>query len=507
MISADDLAALRSETQRYRIFCVPFGTFQARSYTTINQTKSVATVDDADWQPVLNLGTHRIAFVDEAISFDALRSFYRGEGLGAGTVTGGDWTFEDADTPTASGIGPHSVSWDTPGLYDVTYTVGTTMARRYVRVLASRDESYWDLVNISGLSGDVNQGWGAQITIMPNDDNGVPVSVSDYQCVGIFVEDLWGPSGTMRVIGAYDPDPKLVMMGYVKTGTVQVDANTHSVTFVLESIAGQLKNIQVHKTACWFGTTPTSFGTEFTGIGEMKITDPPLWLLQYKTNILQQHDYYSFWNGTLQSLETIEGAEASCWSVLDSWAKSNFLLLYADAGNGIRFAPDRQVVVDNDWESEFPVRFIAEESLLSLCSLNENKQRNVIYVQVVATDTKRQRQKVGEYPNADTGVIEGPPVGPGSWIKRKDLLGNSQAWVDQIAERLYLVANRKWTGSLNFFLNRACHPGDLIELTFTLEDRGLDWIEKLFLVESVSYDIDPAQNIWKTTIRISEDVI
>ena len=77
----------------------------------------VVHVDESDFSPVLCLGSHRLAFVGEAITLDASRSWVRG----GGAAPDGDW---DVLGDTLSGPGPYDVTFDTPGLYEITYTVG-----------------------------------------------------------------------------------------------------------------------------------------------------------------------------------------------------------------------------------------------------------------------------------------------------------------------------------------------------------------------------------------------
>ena len=243
---------------------------------------------------------------------------------------------------------------------------------------------------------------------------------------------------------------------------------------------------------------------------DLKITHGVLYLLQQKTNLLNEHDFYTFWHPSqLQTLGSMTGQEASCWAMLSGWADATFCKLWTNYGNAICFGPDRELTRTDDCERVFPRVIDLDEELLWGVNMTEDKQRNVIYVKLAAVSQITGAQRVGEYPDPTPWTeedpnIDGPPSGPGTWVTKSDLIGNNRSWLEQLAKRFYVTANRKWKGSVTMGLNRSIGIHDKVLLSVPLEDNDTVWDGKAFFVRGLGYEVKPGDGIWKTTLTLEE---
>src|SRR5262245_224824 len=136
-VTSEELQFLRYEQQRYRLYVALWDTYQIEQDTILIGPDAITEeVEPDDWSPVLNIGPDRLAFVDEAITFDASRSWLQG----GDALDDGDWNFQTpSGTVVVNGLGPHDFSWDEAGLYTVTFTAGaSSTAIRKVRVYEDR---------------------------------------------------------------------------------------------------------------------------------------------------------------------------------------------------------------------------------------------------------------------------------------------------------------------------------------------------------------------------------
>jgi hypothetical protein len=231
---------------------------------------------------------------------------------------------------------------------------------------------------------------------------------------------------------------------------------------------------------------------------------------------LEHHDFYSAWNDDLADLESIAGEETSILSMLTTVGDNDWYVVGADAGNAIYFAPDRQVMHDDDWEEYWPARMtVGDQDVLGL-ELTRQHENPIKYVKLTATKTadfhskaKRERDRREEeeanqleafYPSKE------PPIDqPGTWFVRSDLLHDTERVLKLRAKQVYRALNQNWTGTINLALNRALGPGHI----FTLDTTGAERIwgdrtARTFLVRTMNAEIDVEDMTWLTSLDVEE---
>ena len=521
-LTGDEILALQSKTQRFRLYLAVWDAWQVQQTTvpltdaTDNSNVQLGIFGDADFDPVVNIGSNRLAFIGEAIDFDASRSFrIHNDSVALGTPS---WSFSGASTTSATGFGPHTIMWSTPGLYDVTCTIDGRTATRKVRVLQDRLSNQWDVTSVGSISASIGQGWRAQLSCVPSDDTaGTPsqsIDLVDFQSVGLFVEEEWqldDGSWTQQQVSGYAPEPKLVLSGYVQQGTISRDANNHTYSFTLGSIVDQLNMGFIHGTDSWgynyvhtnqtaspAKIGPTVPGAIFTTSGGLKMPDVFVWWLQQKTNVFDRHDFITWYDASQQNMDNVTTNDANIWSAFSSLADNEFAWFFADQGSGLHFEPNPHIRSRTWWDIHYPNRTIFEEVDLLDVNVDEIKQRHVIWVQLIGTRILTGAQWTSRYPS-DT-----PPSGSGSWYQKNDLNVSGQSFLDAIVQNVYLDQNRKINVTLKCARNRAFQVPDAFALTLDLPARGISWVGKTFCVTSVSHEIDVPSNRWLTTISGAE---
>lgn len=277
---------MRSLWQRPYLYVATFGQFKLEVHTDIKDATKERTYQPKDWEPVVNVGGHRLGFVGEALTFDAKDSYRmtfdgggkrkraqnhcqgygQGDGMGllSWIITGPiDRAVTQITSKTLNTNWDNTVTWTptTYGLYELTVGQGhaeDALAKRWIRVYADRNTLDWKVTNIEGLTGAWGEGWSCNLTLQTEDTSLAATGIMDYQAVGVFCEDNWwnGAVWVNNPIGYSRQDPKCVMIGYVKEESIQKKTDAKTIQFTIESIVGQMDRSQSHKVAIWRGEGP-----------------------------------------------------------------------------------------------------------------------------------------------------------------------------------------------------------------------------------------------------------
>ena len=573
-LSQQENNLLRSPTHRVRLYAAIFNTFQLHVKTQQRDATSDRIISRTQWKPVLNIGPHRLAFVGEdfhidakdsyQLAFDDLkgRKFGYGEdsGYGKGTnLPNLDWRIynkRERDTSpyrkwSSKDIYKRSLNqnwkttqtfqFDRPGLYRLTCSVANDsdeVAQRWVRVYQSREEVDWVVTAIDGLAGTWGEGWSCGLTLHKkgNIDPG-NTGFERYQCVGIYAEDEWWDEQKQQwvrqAIGSVRQDQRLVILGYVSEGSVNVDPVSKTINVTLETIHGQMSRCNAHKLAVWQGRGPKAllrdrknesgkrqqvdyvkndvdnWGAILQGFLHVNVSDFALYLLQFKTNLLEEHDFYCMWNDDLAHAHSIAGEEGSVLSNLQTAADNEWMITGSDHSSAIIFGPDRQVQRDitgdqESWNFQWNKRMdIDRHDCWSLVT-KEKLEKEIKYVKLIANNPRSGDQYTAEYPHEwkTKNQQRDYKNRPGTWLIKDGLIEDDKSGLRRKAERVYNMMNLRWEADITMGLNRAFRCGDIVSITY--EANGV-WEEyKRFLVKGISYETSPAEGTWTTKLSLEE---
>jgi len=523
-LTSDELTLLRSNGQRYRLYLAKWGTWEIQQSTPLLSDAStdpptlnyLGTKTQSDFGAIVNIGSHRLAFVGEPIIFDANKSY----GIHNSSVSSCSWSFPSASPSTSSSFGPISVTWSDAGLYEITCSVDGVTAKRWVRVLPDRTATTYDITQVASISGTTSGGWKTSITAVPSDDTAGTSSevldVSDFQAFGLFIEEEYETStGWQREsVSGYDLDPTLLVSGYVQQGSIHIDANNHSVQFDLGSVMDQMDIGFIHTTQTWSkvyidadaASASPSLPNPVQGVildmspDSMVMPDIIIWWLQTYTDILERHDFYTWYDTSQQTLDAITTSEGSMQSAFGSLADNEFAWWFSDQGNGIHFEPNPHIRSQTWWNSNYPVRAILLDDDVITYDISQDMMRNVIWAQLTGTQVRTGKQWTVRFPG------ETPGSGAGTWYMKNDLNVSRQSFLDAIIENVYNDQNRKITINVTLPLNRAFTVPDSLSITTEIPDRGLTWVEKQFSVNTITYNVNVPNGQFTTQISLMEFV-
>lgn len=559
VVPRTNLEYLRTPAQRYRLFCVFFKplklsqwypkltwikgdarsdvadyeketgyniVFQANDKDKNNGVIKIGKFEIEDFNVVINIGPHRMAFIDEPIRFNAGKSWKvrnnPGEEIDFDQLT---WTFEKGRPNTAKGAGPHQVRWNHTGQYLVTCShPDGTIAKRYVQVLKDRQSGTYDIMGVSGLGGGSSGGWKTQLTIRQNqlsspEQLSAQIQIQDFQQVGIFCEEEYmvgyDKNGNeiweTRPLGRVNGDPKCVFMGFVQNGSISVDANNHTATFTVGSLYDQLNILPMYSTQTWWRkyyvdvVKKKSEGTINQGstldTDSLFMTDVLLHLLQKFTNVLVWHDYFTWHDTSLQQLDTVSTSEGTVWSAFNSLTDNEWASLWVDQGGGLHFESQPGIRSWYQWGVNHPVcMMLTGEDIIDI-QVQEQLIRQVSFSKVTGTRPYYPNDVYeGTYPGPE------PPSNEGQWQIVSGKMISSTWYAKYIAEALYYDANRIITASVKLPLNRAIECPGRIVISLEIPERNILWHYKEFYVVQMSYEMDPANSTWFTSLQLAENV-
>lgn len=520
-LTPEELDTLRAKGQRFRLYLATWDSWVLnarfpkliKNEDTANpRPKLLGTFKYNDYDPIINMGPHRLGFIGEPLTFDSSLSFKvpNDDNMPSSMV----WSFSGGSPSTASGPGPHEVEWAAPGLYEVTCTNNETSGKRWVRILQDRLTTDWDVIEVGSVQGSVEGGWSCQVTVQPNDDGkqGVQqLNVDNFQHVGLFVEEEWETEEhefARMPMGHYRNEPRLVISGVIMQGSAQFDANTHKVSFTIGSVVDQLNLGYVRQTQSASkkyvqgeNVEDSIFGI-ILDVDEMRMPEIMLWWLQKYTNLLDKHDFLTWWPGSLQDLETVSSPDSnSLWGSMSAWAQSEYFWLFVDEGNAIHYEPNPHIRSISGWNERHPITMtFTDQDILDL-QVRKDLSKNVSYVQVKATKPSKDKAFVAYYPNRN------PSAGPGTWTFVDGLIAQKQSYVDNLAERIFRDANRKFEITISTGINRMIAVPDKIALTIAIPELDIDWTDKVFIVDSVSHSPNLQDGSWQTQIVAREEIL
>lgn len=220
------------------------------------------TNENVQYKPIAKMGAPAVAFIDPATGLATVNFYSRASAYGGATLSTHAWVFPSG-TPGTSAIAgtsgaPIAVTWDTAGQYYVSYTVTDSNGKThttYRPVFILNQNSgvgYYTQIETGGIEGDVESGtWQTSLTVWTSAST--TAFPENALCV-LFAEDRYGD--TAGSIGNELYRENIVMVGYIRRGSIRKNPFTGSVEFAVESVSGVMDNLW-----CLAGGLETTAGT------------------------------------------------------------------------------------------------------------------------------------------------------------------------------------------------------------------------------------------------------
>jgi hypothetical protein len=451
---------LSSTSQRFELYVAFTSPFLVTATSVRpNDPSNPPPIDNFVWRPVVRMGPNRVGVRGSAIQFYGGDSYLRG----GGAASGHSWDFGDGATGSGATV---SHSYSAPGLYQVSLTVNdgagqTNTGYRWVRVYPDWHHAYDGVAEVKSLGGSLSQGgWQCQLKV-----TGDTSTISDRMGVILYAKDYWSVdkqgNSVADTVGLYPEryDPGIVMTGYVVGDTIQVDANTHSVTFEVRTPEVLLQEVSVFSTDFW------NDGEKGRGhfIPNLQYADAIQHMFTEHTNFAAWHDVVLWQDTTTPNvIRSITLNEGSLWSWVQDMAKNEFGQVYCDKNSALYIMPNVNVRGFSWWGSQTsPVMDFNAENIIQL-SITEQPANRVGYVEIVGS------KSIGG--QEDISVMYPLTPGPaGKWEIIREIMCDDRVILEQYARRIYNWRNSRYTAQLVTGLNHALDVGQVITLTYTSE--------------------------------------
>lgn len=254
----------------------------------------IYTDQNDTFDPVPIMGPHAAAMLNSisglaTLYFDGIDSYDLNEG---GSVTAYAWEFEGGTPSTSSGVTPGDVTWDTPGYYVVSLTVTNADGKSFTGyrhvAIHSRPEGSSPPIIRWGLDGALNGdyskgGWEGRIWMRQTANGNVVVP---HAQVVIFSDD-WYDEDPQSLGGNYLNRENTVFVGYVRSGSVEIDPETSLVSFGISSLSGRLS------------------AEEVFSVSIQSKTDPGQWYELKQMTVDRALHHYMRWHSTIYSVADV----------------------------------------------------------------------------------------------------------------------------------------------------------------------------------------------------------
>ena len=465
-------------------------------------------------RPVALMGSPRIAWTGEYISFYGWRSY----GRGGNNVTTYLWGADGGETPdgvNAAGSpdsGPVRMRWLTSGDYNVTLTVTDDSGKvgndaygvpftqhTAVRPVLVRDRPgegsdppYTDF-SIETLQGKYGSGWTAQLEVFGTADRS---EFPDNALVIIYAEDWYG--GMQESIGGWYGQEGILFVGYILADSVEVNFEQSTVTFEAATIERWMKDIDV-----WPANFANTSGvpTKWKEFQDMTLEDVLWHLAEFRSNLKDVTDCFfcpdpdgakrvDFLDVTEASLyEQMSAQIGSCFFGEMSASRYGSIHLFKhknmlDLSERLMFGIPVFHFQRGDWRGELKVGeermrdYVAQVDFIGfIYDANGNPQ------EVYSLAPGRQTN-FGKIEKVDGILLTGNTIASAQ-AEANTLSGLYRAWKNI---RFPCV-------SVHAFNNRVLEPATQDYFAITLSDtsRGLNWAKKEFLCVGATYRFDSEQ--------------
>jgi hypothetical protein len=562
----DDYATLNSLGQTYRLHVAFLD--EIRIVTDVNmRTEPVAIYPSAHnmvpYRPTVVMGPHRIGFAGEPLRFYGGYSYGRWREAAINhswTATGTSNIMTTLDTTQVYPNGPQpaiaDITWDTPGNYEVSLSVGDQashphVGKRKVCIYPAIDYNVdgnmtnTDVIQVSSITGGIEQGgWNCSIKLIGDLSYLLNArEVQGYIPVVVWAEPWWETGDrewTQKAIGLnwqpddYRDDPRIVFSGYLNTASIEIDDSMEVATFECRTADMLLEQIQTG-TYGFFENVIDGKGIIFN---DLQTHDVIRHMLQEHTNWIDWHDtrlFYTVYNtvddnnvsGTQMEYQDWTFNAGMYWSNIRDIAANQFERAWVTPQGCLIVMPDRNMWFPEVWyrnpnrvETRLPleaapVGIVAKEYGTNVAvpmklSVSERLTGDVAYYKIIASLSYMNQEWGADWPQGGT-----PYPTSGRWVLVQGkyysdddkTINWENLW--KFAARGYAASNAHYSITLVYGFHTYWRPGDIIEvlyedpshrLNFAVTDPVTNWFE----VEQITYEPNIEAGQWRTTYVLRE---
>lgn len=293
---------------------------------------------------------------------------------------------------------------------------------------------------------------------------------------------------------------EMFFFGYLKDGSIQEDANTHTMNFSLVNTSNMLDRI-IQRMEAYFETSDfiTAGGTFMDG-PPMRTANCIHHVLTEHTNFPEYHDVILDWSGP--RFWTTSSQEGTTWNAIKAWANNDFSHVYADRTGALRFEP-RPTHRGKDWyvEATREAIRIDKEHVMSFQVNDRRIGTRFSWAKLCGTSRGGICTICAEYP------CGGPPKDTGNWVFQQGLQYDDYRVLCRYAAYEYSYQNRYFDIQFESAWRHDLELNDIVFFPFDDPGGRFKWNQTrpaMFYITSISHTYNVDSQSWMTNISVEQ---
>lgn len=461
---------------------------------------------NAVMDPIPMMGPNRGKIIDSTtglatLYFDASDSYDLNAG---GSITGYVWTFEGATVTSSTSATPGNIHYVVPGNYTVTLTVTnnlgqTTVAYRHVCIRTGYGGSMPPILawGTDNLSGDYSSGgWSGQMWLRQDSSE---TQIIDGALLMIVSDDYYNGE-LISIGGSYTYDSKLVFVGYVQDGTVDIDPFTSVVRFDITNLTQRLDIAEQFGVSARYAAV----ATHWYEIPNLTVDIGVYHYVRWHSTIYQIADVQK--NGSIALVQYTDFSRQSVRAAIDGWLFSTIMA---------HFCVDRQ---GKCWtETMIDMVPLASRSINTTLELVRQDWKDNLAIKVARLPKASYCEVGGIYFDGTnfTAIISSAPGTSPKYKGRNEpmvngLVAESQTQMNTLAGNYLASKNKTYSISLELsgdyrVFDIAPQERTLVTITPDESYMQLQWQNKSFIPRTVSVAFDREQQTCMTSVEMEEE--
>lgn len=456
----------------------------------------------------VNASTHYAGFKNVPVYWDSTGTANM-DGVPPGSLSY-SWIFEGGHTGSSTAATPGWVNYDTPGHYlttlQVTSSSGTVdVTYRYVSIYDRPGEGpnvpvlKWEMDSLSGDRD--NGGYSVKLRVFESVEG-----VVDGALVVIFADDTYGDT-TQSIGGNAENRGSIVFVGYVIDGSIRYDYRDSYVEFEAASPTEIMKLKEGTNVSVESALSPSGWDE----IKDLNIPKALFHFLKWHSTILLSTGFRLLYHGPLSSNSRFQFFETDPATLYDS---INSFMQSAVIG---KICSDRQGTIWGEIEAgalsnaaaAFPAPMsISRQDWIDEPEITEIQSPPVSYLEMGGVAYS------GAATGSSTAYLAAAPGNVPAYFgkaeEQQGLILVSQEHLNALVGNVFAWKNSRYP-SIVFRLsgnyrNLDIAPQEITKVIIMPEDtrRGISFINKEFIVQGMSWEYDPAKQIFVPEVDLHE---